>query len=127
MRLRSRRSRRWRDGVTGPARLYRDRARPRSTSNAGKLGPAMKTTTTIAALLVCPIALGCEESKTDKPSPAATASTSAASSLPPMPSSLPTAAPSASVTWVKKVAADCKPHPTTIDFGDDTALEKEVR
>jgi internalin A len=87
----------------------------------------MKTNTTTAALLACLVALGCEESKTDKPSPAAAATTSASPSLPPMPSSLPTPAPSASVTWVKKAAADCKPHPTTIDFGDDSALEKEVR
>jgi internalin A len=48
---------------------------------------------------------------------------------PAVPSTTPSAAPSASVaaTWKKKSAADCKPHPATIDFGDDAALEKEVR
>ena len=40
----------------------------------------------------------------------------------------PSAAPSASApTWTKKNAADCKPHPASIDFGGDAALEAEVR
>ena len=29
--------------------------------------------------------------------------------------------------WTKKNAADCKPHPASIDFGGDAALEAEVR
>ena len=33
----------------------------------------------------------------------------------------------AAPTWTKRNAADCKPHPATVDFGDDAALEAEVR
>jgi internalin A len=41
---------------------------------------------------------------------------------------MPSAAPSATAaTWKKKDAADCKPHPATVDFGDNAALEAEVR
>jgi internalin A len=31
------------------------------------------------------------------------------------------------VTWKKKLASDCPAHAATIDFGDDVALEREVR
>ncbi len=85
-------------------------------------------TTILAALLGCVTLLACDEPKEDKanasPAPSASALT-AASSPPAAPSAAPSAAPTP--TWTKRNAADCKPHPATIDFGDGTALEAEVR
>ncbi|HEY8038155.1 MAG TPA: leucine-rich repeat domain-containing protein, partial [Polyangiaceae bacterium] len=77
---------------------------------------------TIAPLLLLPLAIACDESKYDKyKTPEASASVAVA-----LPTT--TAAPSvsaAAVTWKKKSATDCKPH--AVDFGDDAALEAEVR
>lgn len=45
----------------------------------------------------------------------------------PTPTPTPSTAASAAPAWKKRSAIDCKPHPATIDFGDDAALEAEVR
>jgi hypothetical protein len=83
----------------------------------------MKRTATLA-LLVC--AFGCDEPKNETAKAVAEA---APESPPPPPPPPAPATPSASaaVQWKKKSAADCKPHPASIDFGDDQALEAEVR
>jgi Leucine-rich repeat (LRR) protein len=80
--------------------------------------------TMLGAMLLCVIA--CDESKYDKYKTPPEAAASAVV----LPTSLPTPseAPSASAATIKKkTIAECKPHPTTVDFGDDTALENEVR
>jgi internalin A len=84
----------------------------------------MKTTTLAAACLLASTALACDENKYDK-----FLTEAASSATAPAPTAaLPSAAPTASApTWTKKSAADCKPHPATIDFGGDAALEAEVR
>ncbi|HEX4448961.1 MAG TPA: leucine-rich repeat domain-containing protein, partial [Polyangiaceae bacterium] len=84
---------------------------------------------TLAALLAFSAALSfvaCDESSSESPAAPEAAAPSAA--LPP-PAPAPTPTPSAAPTptFVKKLAADCKPHPATVDFGDEDALEKEVR
>jgi internalin A len=85
----------------------------------------MKTTTFAAAWLLASTALGCDEHKYDK-----YLAEAAASAVAPLPTTTaaPSAAASASAaaTWKKKNAADCKPHPATVDF-DDPVLEAEVR
>ncbi len=81
---------------------------------------------TIAAMLLVPFALACDEHKYDKfltsdsaPSPSAMASALAAvvASTPPSPKE----------SFKKKLASDCKSHPTDVDFTDNADLEKEVR
>jgi internalin A len=87
----------------------------------------MKTTTISLAVacLFASTAMGCDENKYDKY--LAEAASSAAPPAP-LPTTLASAAPSAAApAFVKKNAADCKPHPATIDFGGDAALEAEVR
>ena len=89
-------------------------------------------TVTLAAVLSFPlwpalVALAgltaCDEPKSDTPAiPEAAAPAPAPT---PIPTPTPTAAPAP--TFVKKAAADCKAHPAAVDFGDDAALEKEVR
>jgi internalin A len=74
--------------------------------------------TGLAGALVC----ACDESKYDKyktAPEAAAASTAAAAAV-------TTATPAATATVAKKSAADCKPHPSTVEF-DDVTLEAEVR
>jgi len=85
----------------------------------------MKTTTfAAAASLLATTVLACDENKYDKFLAEAASSATAPAPTP----VLASAAPSASAaTWTKKNAADCKPHPATIDFGGDAALEAEVR
>ena len=80
--------------------------------------------TTIAALLLVPFALACDESKNDKPAvPAPSASAAAlASAIPPAPPPPPPVP-----TIKKKLASECKPHPATVDFSDQPDLEREVR
>jgi internalin A len=82
--------------------------------------------TTIAAVLLASFAFACDEHKYDKfltsdsaPSPSAMASALAAvvASTPPSPKEV----------FKKKLASDCKPHPTDVDFTDNADLEKEVR
>jgi internalin A len=83
----------------------------------------MKTTTFAGALMLASTAFACDEGKYDKYLTEAAASAIA-------PVAAPTAAPSASAstaTWKKKSAEDCKPHPASVDFGDDSVLEAEVR
>jgi internalin A len=82
----------------------------------------MKTTILGAMLLSI---LACDESKYDKYMTAPEAATSAAA----LPTAIPSAsaAPSATATWTKKQLSDCKPHPASVDFGDDKYLENEVR
>jgi internalin A len=84
------------------------------------------------ALLASAILLGCDDPNDKAKAPGAAPSASAAAiassasvGIGAPPSAAPSAPPTA--TWTKKSAADCKPHPTTIDFGDGTALEAEVR
>jgi hypothetical protein len=88
-------------------------------------------TTVIASLLPVSalLCLACDENKYDKYLTAdGAASASAAAAVAPPPSVSVAVAPPAP-TYKKKNAEDCKPHPTTIDFGDDSgpALEAEVR
>jgi internalin A len=83
----------------------------------------MKTTTWAAAWMIASTALACDEGKYDK-----YLAEAAATPPPPVPTATPSAAPSAdAAAWTKKDAADCKPHPATVDFGHDAALEAEVR
>jgi internalin A len=83
--------------------------------------------TTLAALLLFSLASGCDEPKSGKSEvPAASASaaaalTTATASAPPAP--VPPAAPPIK----KKLASECKPHPTVVDFSDLPDLEREVR
>jgi internalin A len=81
--------------------------------------------TTIAAVLLASFAVACEH-KYDKyltadaePSPSAMASVLAAviASTPPSPKE----------PFKKKLASECKPHPTEVDFTNNADLEKEVR
>ncbi|HEY5243837.1 MAG TPA: leucine-rich repeat domain-containing protein [Polyangiaceae bacterium] len=84
----------------------------------------MKTTFAAACLLASTV-FACDENKYDKF--LAEAASSATAPVP-TPAVVPSAAPSASTpAWTKKSAADCKPHPASIDFGGDAALEAEVR
>ncbi|HEY3820953.1 MAG TPA: leucine-rich repeat domain-containing protein [Polyangiaceae bacterium] len=84
----------------------------------------MQKTTLVAACLFVSTALACDENKYDKYLAEAASSATA-----PAPTAIvPSAAPTASTpAWTKKSAADCKPHPASIDFGGDAALEAEVR
>jgi internalin A len=79
----------------------------------------------LGALLVSSLAIACDEHKYDAILAEAAASASAA----PLPTTTapPSAAASAAPAWKKRNALDCKPHPATVDFGDDAALEAEVR
>ncbi len=85
----------------------------------------MKMTKVFASLLF-PLAFGCDEPKSDAPAAPAQSSAVAASSIATPPVPIPPPAPPAP-TFAKKLASDCKAHPATIDFGDETALEHEVR
>jgi Leucine-rich repeat (LRR) protein len=87
----------------------------------------MKTTSLAAAFLFASTALACDEGKYDKYLAEASVSASATPTLP-APAAPPSVAPSASAAaWKKRDAADCKPHPASVDFGEDAALEAEVR
>src|SRR5579863_1277552 len=82
------------------------------------------------ALLASASLLACDDpndkSKAPAPAPSASAAAVASSVASALPSAPPSAAPAP--TWTKKNAADCKPHPATIDFGTDGAtLEGQVR
>src|SRR4029077_8175831 len=81
----------------------------------------------VQLLVPCALALlACDEHKYDAILDSAPSAT-AASALP-APSATASATAGASVSAPpKKMASDCKPHPTTVDFGDQPALEKEVR
>jgi internalin A len=79
-------------------------------------------TAILAALFLSPAMIACDEPKTDS-----STAPEAAASVAPAPTPTETAAPAPTPTFVKKTAADCKPHPAAIDFGEDAALEKEVR
>jgi internalin A len=81
--------------------------------------------TTLVALLLVPFALACDESKDDKPAspPAASSPAASAQAPPPTPSIVAPPVP----TIKKKLAMECKPHPTTVDFSDQPDLEREVR
>ncbi len=71
------------------------------------------------------VSFGCDESKYDKyKTPEASAPVAAPLATAPAASTPP---PAPTATWKKKSASDCKPHPATIDFGEDVALENEVR
>ncbi len=67
----------------------------------------------------------CDENKYDK---YLTKPEVSAEPLAVIPSATATATASApTVTWKRKSASDCKPHPATVDFEGDAALEAEVR
>jgi internalin A len=77
------------------------------------------------ALLLAVVGAACDEHKYDSIL-AAEAAASASAAIPATTASaVASAAPAP--TWKKRSAADCKPHPTAVDFGDDAALENEVR
>src|ERR1700693_600994 len=81
--------------------------------------------TAIAALLLVTLALGCDESKNDKPAaPPATASATAPPTAIP---STPPPPPAPVATIKKKLASECKPHPAVVDFTGQPDLEREVR
>lgn len=83
----------------------------------------MKTTTTLATvLLLAATALGCDEHKYDAILAEAASSAMPVATTAPTPSTPP--APPAP-TFKKRSASDCKPG--KVDFGDDKALEAEVR
>jgi hypothetical protein len=75
-------------------------------------------------LLLASAAVGCDEHKYDAILEASAAS--AAPAPPPATTGSTVASAAPAPTWKKKNAADCKPHPASVDF-DDTALENEVR
>jgi internalin A len=82
-------------------------------------------TAIFGAILLVPALWACD----DTPSASPAVPEAAAAAAPPAPTPTPT--PSATAPpppkFVKKTLADCKPHPTEIDFDDDAGLEKEVR
>lgn len=92
----------------------------------------MKTRTIVLSLLslalglgpVAALQLGCDEHKYDnelaEAAAAASASAAAAASAKAAMAALASAVASAAPapTWTRKNAADCKPHPATIDFTD---------
>ena len=76
------------------------------------------------ALLALPLAsLACDEHKYDGILAEAAAPVPSAAITPIV---APPPAPTAPA-FKKRSASDCKPHPATVDFGDDAALEAEVR
>ncbi len=79
----------------------------------------------IAVLLLAGLVAACDESKSDKPAAPSTPPSAAAvtSAAPPAPTPAPAPVP----TIHKKLATDCKPHPTAVDFSDQPDLEREVR
>jgi internalin A len=81
-------------------------------------------TAILGAILLLPMAMACDE-----PSSEAPAAPEAAAAVVPAPTPAPTPSETAppAPKFVKKSVADCKPHPTEIDFGEDALLEKEVR
>jgi internalin A len=81
-------------------------------------------TAIFGAILLVPALMACDE-----PSSSAPAAPEAAAAVAPAPTPVPTPTQSAppAPKFVKKSVADCKSHPTEIDFGEDAALEKEVR
>ncbi len=78
----------------------------------------------LGAILLVPALMACDDSSSQSP-----AVPEAAAAAAPAPTPVPT--PSATTPpppkYVKKSVADCKPHPTEVDFGEDAVLEKEVR
>jgi internalin A len=88
-------------------------------------------TPSIAAIAVGLLGLGlsvagCDEHKYDAMLAEGGAAASASAARPlPIPSAVASAPPAP--TFAKKSAADCKPHPSTVDFTDQADLEKEVR
>ena len=89
----------------------------------GKLARAMKTAKTFVLCVLLPLS-ACDEPKGSEP--AAASAAAPAASPPPAPPA-PPPPPDPVKTLKKKLASDCKPHPATVDFGDDAALEHEVR
>src|ERR1700722_11833433 len=93
----------------------------------------MKTRTIFLTLILGlgPIGahLGCDEHKYDdqlaEAAAAASAKAAASAAMSALASSVASAPPAP--TFARKSAADCKPHPATIDFTDQPGLEKEVR
>jgi internalin A len=78
----------------------------------------------LGAILLLPMAMACDEPSSESP-----AAPEAAAAAVPAPAPAPTPSETAppAPKFVKKSLADCKPHPTEIDFGEDALLEKEVR
>ncbi len=82
-------------------------------------------TAILAAILLSPAVMACDEPKSESASPPGAASSAAAAPSPPPPP--PTPAPAPTPTFTKRTATDCAPHSSAIDFGADATLEKEVR
>jgi internalin A len=81
----------------------------------------MKITKTLALCVLLPVT-ACDEPKSSAPTAESVALPAASPALAP-----PHPTPDPIKTLKKKLASDCKPHPTVIDFDDDVALEHEVR
>jgi internalin A len=85
-------------------------------------------TLTLSLLIGAVLPLACDEHKYDKYTATDAAPTASPSAVASVVASVAAAIASAAPTVTKKLAADCKPHPKTVDFGaDGTALEVEVR
>jgi len=85
--------------------------------------PGSMTSRSVAAFAIVWLLAGCDEPKTDVPAaPSAAAATPLAA---PPPLTAPSSPPAP--TWKKRLANECPPHPTTISFDDQPALEHEVR
>jgi Leucine-rich repeat (LRR) protein len=92
------------------------------------LSRVLRTRRAGALVFLSAVALlsACDEPKKEAPK----AEAPEAAPPPPVASTppAPTPEPAASAPPVKKrTLADCKPHPATVDFGDDSTLEAEVR
>ncbi len=81
-------------------------------------------TAILGAILLVPAAMACDEPSSESP---AAPEAAAAAAPAPTPTPTPTQSAPPAPKFVKKSAADCKPHPAEIDFGEDALLEKEVR
>jgi internalin A len=81
-------------------------------------------TAILGAILLLPMAMACDEPSSGSP---AVPEVAAAAVPAPTPAPTPSETAPPAPKFVKKSVADCKPHPTEIDFGEDALLEKEVR
>jgi internalin A len=82
-------------------------------------------TAILAAILLYPAVMACDEPKSESSAAPGVASSVAAIPAPTPSPSVP--APAPTPTFTKRTAADCTPHASAVDFGADAALEKEVR
>jgi internalin A len=83
----------------------------------------MKTTKTFVLCVLLSLT-ACDEAKTSAPG---SESVAPAASPPPARPAPPPPPPDPIKTVKKKLASECKPHPSSVDFDEDAALEHEVR